>query len=69
MILDSLDWYLQIWVIEFLFRLYKFAMLETVLHQSTQFGCLCVSADNIFGQVGLAIMIRFGVKQLFNLWG
>lgn len=23
-------------------------MSETVLHQSTQFGCLCVSADNIW---------------------
>ena len=39
-------------------------MAETVLNQSAQFGFLDVSASNVFGQVGSAITVYFGVKQL-----
>ena len=42
------------------FRLYRFSLAETVLHQSAQVGFLDVSAGYVLGQVvGLAIRVYF----------
>ena len=46
-------------------RLYRFALAETVLHQSAQLG-FWVSPGNVFGQVEAAIMVCFGVRQKFE---
>jgi len=48
-------------------KLYRFTLAEIVLYLSAQFGFLSVSAGNVFGQVGPAIMVCFGEKQLFEL--
>lgn len=40
---------------------------QTVLHQSAQFLFLGTSAGNVFGQVGSAIVVYFGVRQLLEL--
>lgn len=40
----------------FLSDVYRFTLAETVLYQSTKFGFLDVSADNILGKVGPDIL-------------
>ena len=42
-------------------RLCRFALAETILHQSAHFGFLYVSAGDALGQVRLACMVYFGV--------
>ena len=39
-------------------------MAGTVLHQFAQFGFLVVSVGNVFGQVGLPIVVYFWSRQL-----
>lgn len=46
-------------------RLSKFAVAETDL--SAQLKFLYVSADNVLGQVGPAVKVCFGVRQLYQL--
>lgn len=46
---------------------YRFALAETVLHQSVLLGFLCVSAGNVFWQVGCPITDYFWVRQMFEL--
>lgn len=50
-------------------RLYRFALAETDLQQLAQFGFLIVSADNVLGQVELAIMIYFGGEATVQVLG
>lgn len=50
-------------------RHYRFALSETILNQSVQFEVQGMFAGNILGQMGSAIMVYFGVRQLFELWG
>lgn len=68
MILDFLCWYLNIWVLDSSSRLYKFALTETDLHQSLQFGFLIMSTGNVLGQVGPKYLIFWDMRQLFKLW-
>lgn len=48
-------------------RLGTLVLAETVLYQSIQFAVLGVSAGNILGQVGPAIIVYFKKRPLFEL--
>ena len=48
-------------------RFHSFALAETIFQQPTEFGFLRVSAGNVLGQVGPAIMVFLGARQLLEL--
>ena len=68
-ILDSLHWNLHIWVIRFLFQIYRFALAETVFHQSAQLHFLGVSEGDVLGQMEPAISVSLELRQWFEFWG
>lgn len=59
MILDSLCWYMYMWVIKLLFQTLQvcFGRDSSLLVSSVQF--LDVAASNVLGYVGTAIMVCF----------
>lgn len=66
-ILDSLCWYQCIWVPGPLFQTLQVHFAEKVLPQAAQFRFLGVSAGNVLGLMGAAILACMGMRQIFEL--
>ena len=58
----------HIWVIRLLFQIYRFALAETVFHQSAQLRILGVSEGDVLSQMEPAISVYLEVRQWFALW-
>ena len=69
MILNSLRWYLHIWVSSLLFQTLQICFDRDSSHQSAQFGFLDISAGSILWQLGLATRVYFEARPPPKLWG